>query len=543
MNYRAPDREHIDNFPCRAPSSTLWFSIQVTRVHRDGSCDIHYDDGEEERKVEPSLIRVLESPRSGGPRGKADTSDQLKIGQSVEARYRGRSRFLPGRILLVHHDGTCDIEYDDGEKERKVKRSLIKTRRSPKDSSSDVASSGKEFKEGSRVEARYKGRSRYYPGVVKRVRLDGSIDVDYDDGEREHAIKPSLVRRLDSPNSNHKRQWAAGRYRSSSKDRDGSDSEGFKEGMQIEARYMGKSRYYRGKITRVHRDGFCDIHYEDGEKENMVDPSLIRTAECSRSSRLSRRHSNEIILEGDEVEANYRGNGKYQPGKVVRVRPDGTFDINYEDGEKETRVAADAVRLVADVDRSNIKSSHRDRSWRSGSSPDVEERSPRRPARSRSRGRDRDGASGIQRSQSPSRRFVLRSKGGGDVERRPNDQKYRSSSSASGSESGDSRGLGEKGNRRRSQESKRWSSIPDAGSAKQRRRPRIDDNGSHTSSDGGSDFVQGNQVEACWHRASPYSRPRRTSNWVSGKLEQRCTARFRRCVRSVLPSFSYWTPL
>ncbi|CAM9362982.1 unnamed protein product, partial [Ascophyllum nodosum] len=188
---------------------------RISRVHRDGTCDIDYDDGELERMVVPSFIKS--SPRSGGPRGKADTSDQLKIGQSVEARYRGRSRFLPGRILLVHHDGTCDIEYDDGEKERKVKRSLIKTRRSPKDSSSDVASSGKEFKEGSRVEARYKGRSRYYPGVVKRVRLDGSIDVDYDDGEREHAIKPSLVRH-----------------------RDGSDSEGFKEGMKIEARYMGK---------------------------------------------------------------------------------------------------------------------------------------------------------------------------------------------------------------------------------------------------------------------------------------------------------------
>jgi hypothetical protein len=38
-----------------------------------------------------------------------------------------------------------------------------------------------ELREGTKVEARYRGKDRYYPGVIKRVNRDGTYDVDYDD--------------------------------------------------------------------------------------------------------------------------------------------------------------------------------------------------------------------------------------------------------------------------------------------------------------------------------------------------------------------------
>jgi hypothetical protein len=37
------------------------------------------------------------------------------------------------------------------------------------------------LREGTKVEARYRGKARYYPGVIKRVNRDGTYDVDYDD--------------------------------------------------------------------------------------------------------------------------------------------------------------------------------------------------------------------------------------------------------------------------------------------------------------------------------------------------------------------------
>ena len=37
------------------------------------------------------------------------------------------------------------------------------------------------FREGAKVEAKYRGKARYYPGVIKRANRDGTYDVDYDD--------------------------------------------------------------------------------------------------------------------------------------------------------------------------------------------------------------------------------------------------------------------------------------------------------------------------------------------------------------------------
>ena len=50
--------------------------------------------------------------------------------------------------------------------------------------------------------------------------------------------------------------------------------------------------------------------------------------------------------EGSKVEANYRGRGKFYPGRVKRDRGDGTYDIEYDDGERETRLPSDGIRKV-----------------------------------------------------------------------------------------------------------------------------------------------------------------------------------------------------
>ena len=47
---------------------------------------------------------------------------------------------------------------------------------------------------GTKVEVRYKGKSRYYPGCIARQHRDGSYDIDYDDGEKETYVSPELVK-------------------------------------------------------------------------------------------------------------------------------------------------------------------------------------------------------------------------------------------------------------------------------------------------------------------------------------------------------------
>ena len=157
----------------------------------------------------PSTLNNIgseESDKSKGDDSEPEREGSLEVGSRVEARYKGRSKYYPGKITRVRLDGTYDIDYDYGEKESRVREDLIRAvgKRSPSPSSKRLAKGDDSEPEregslevGSRVEARYKGRSKYYPGKISRVRLDGTYDIDYDDGEKEQRVALELIRTSD----------------------------------------------------------------------------------------------------------------------------------------------------------------------------------------------------------------------------------------------------------------------------------------------------------------------------------------------------------
>ena len=50
--------------------------------------------------------------------------------------------------------------------------------------------------EGDAVEAKYRGREKYYPGKISRDRGEGKYDIAYDDGDREKNVEARLIRKL-----------------------------------------------------------------------------------------------------------------------------------------------------------------------------------------------------------------------------------------------------------------------------------------------------------------------------------------------------------
>lgn len=280
----------------------------------------------------------------------------------------------------------------------------------------------------------------------------------------------------------------------------------------------------------------------------MVEPSLVRQtpdrADYSNKQDKHRRGDSvdidDVLEEGDRVEANFQRRGRFYPGVVTRVRLDGTVDVDYDDGEKESRIAAVDVRLSRAKSTSTKPRSGKGAQQRRRSSNDVDhlfsdddeqDRTTRRPpSRATSRSRER-GSSGEDHNTT-SRRSRSRSRsvprGGEDLDRR-----------RVGDSSSDSEPLrGGAGRRRRSAEGRRSSSEGLSSTAKKRgggefgqvgsrsrsrSRSRGRGRGAASSSDEGDEGVrQGSWVEACWHRASPYSRPRRTSTWVSASFSAIC---------------------
>ena len=116
------------------------------------------------RKKDRSRSRSR-SPRGGGG---------FREGDKVEADYRGRGRYYPGKIDRDRGDDTYDIAYDDGERETRVAKRLIRKKGG---SRSPSPKRGRKLREGAKVQARYRGRSKFYPGRIERDRGDGTYDI------------------------------------------------------------------------------------------------------------------------------------------------------------------------------------------------------------------------------------------------------------------------------------------------------------------------------------------------------------------------------
>ena len=217
-----------------------------------------------------TVVKVSARFSSGSPRNSNDS--KMCIGAKIEARYRGKSRYYPGRIARVRLNGTYDIDYDDGEKEMGVDKALIRSFESSSRTSPRRGGSNR-LPVGAKVEARYRGKLRHYPGRIARAHVNGTYDIDYDDGEKEYEVEASLVRA-----NGGSRSPSRGHY-----DDDTTDAEPISGklavGTKIEARYRGNVRFYPGRIARVRLNGTYDIDYDDGEKEMGVDKALVNATD------------------------------------------------------------------------------------------------------------------------------------------------------------------------------------------------------------------------------------------------------------------------
>jgi hypothetical protein len=93
-----------------------------------------------------------------------------RIGDKIEARYRGGPKWFPGRCVGDNRDGTYDIRYNDGDDEKKVPGHMIRKIGGGDDSnhtgSSNNENSVNSFRIGDKIEARYQGGSKWFKGRI-----------------------------------------------------------------------------------------------------------------------------------------------------------------------------------------------------------------------------------------------------------------------------------------------------------------------------------------------------------------------------------------
>ena len=115
------------------------------------------------------------------------------------------------------------------------------------------------------------------------------------------------------------------------------------QGDIIEARFRGRETWYQGKIsTQTNAYGIYGVQYDDGESEQVFE-DLIR--KYIPPPRVGPEIFPVEFAKGEKVEVRYRGRERYYPAKIAAVELSrSTYDVNYDDGEKEYSVSVDLIR-------------------------------------------------------------------------------------------------------------------------------------------------------------------------------------------------------
>lgn len=172
------------------------------------------------------------------------------------------------------------------------------------------------YKVGDKIEALWKGRS-YYKGTIAALNADGTYNINYDDGDKESNVKEENIKiQVVAPVSTTPPKY--------------------KVGEKVDALWKGSS-YYRGTIALVNADGTYNINYDDGDKETNVKEMNIKPIVAATGV---------TYKVGDAVEAKWKGGAAYYKGIIKTVNTDGTYAIDYNDGDKETNVKVEDIKLI-----------------------------------------------------------------------------------------------------------------------------------------------------------------------------------------------------
>ena len=186
---------------------------------------------------------------------------------------------------------------------------------------------------GAKVEAKFGGRGKFYPGTIEAANPDGTFAILFDDGDKEPSAKPEHIKLVGG--SPPKPASAPAPAAASS------SSGSFSVGAKVECKFGRKGNWYPGVIEAENGDGTYAVLFDDGDKEPKAKPENLRPLGALASSGAA-----DGLVAGAKVEAKFGGKGKFYPGTIEAANSDGTFAILFDDGDKEPSAKPEHVKLV-----------------------------------------------------------------------------------------------------------------------------------------------------------------------------------------------------
>jgi hypothetical protein len=140
----------------------------------------------------------------------------------------------------------------------------------------------------------------------------------------------------------------------------------FQIGTYVAVYIKDKEQWYRGTISNVNENGTYAIRYDDNTYERDVTKDRMRvlspknnSSNRGSSNNISNNSNSKInptlvnsetssFQRGTRVEGNFRGQGRWYLGEITNVNKNNTYNIEYNDGDNETNVSEENIRLPID---------------------------------------------------------------------------------------------------------------------------------------------------------------------------------------------------
>lgn len=125
------------------------------------------------------------------PRGLADMAKRRAagIGDQSAATPGSRNQMFMAREApqtpLRRNSDDSDVDLERQRRTREIEERRVQFARGVTD---------RRFVVGDRVDGQFRGGQRWYPGHIRRANVDGTYDIEYDDGERERDVREWYIR-------------------------------------------------------------------------------------------------------------------------------------------------------------------------------------------------------------------------------------------------------------------------------------------------------------------------------------------------------------
>jgi len=159
-----------------------WYSGVIINVERNGY-RVRYDDGDEKLISNKAFIQKDIAAK------KYIDIERIRKGDRVLGHWKKGGKWYAAEVVDVNtKKGIIKLHFDDGDQEEISDFKLVQKDKTRKDL--DI----EDLEEGMRVQARWKGGTEWYPGIIDKIK-DEKVYLSFDDGDKEWISDLSKIKK------------------------------------------------------------------------------------------------------------------------------------------------------------------------------------------------------------------------------------------------------------------------------------------------------------------------------------------------------------